>query len=51
MKINSKKYYNQEAKLRNLSEKQEWKIEQRARFCSYVKSVNKSSLLEIGAGN
>jgi cyclopropane fatty-acyl-phospholipid synthase-like methyltransferase len=50
VKINLKKYYNQEAELRNLSEKQEWKIQQRSRFCSYVKSENKNSLLEIGAG-
>lgn len=50
MKLNLKKYYNQEAELRNLSEKQEWKKDQRANFYSYVKSENKNSLLEIGAG-
>jgi len=50
LKVNLKKYYNQEAELRNLSEKQEWKNFQRTGFCSYVKSENKNSLLEIGAG-
>jgi SAM-dependent methyltransferase len=50
MKINLKKYYNQEAELRNLSEKQDWKKHQRNKFYNYIKSENKISLLEIGAG-
>lgn len=50
VKTNLKKYYNQEAELRNSSEKEEWKKHQRSRFYSYVKSENKNSLLEIGAG-
>lgn len=50
VKFNLKKYYDQEAELRNLSEKEEWKKNQRIRFYNYIKSENKSSLLEIGAG-
>jgi SAM-dependent methyltransferase len=50
VKSNLKKYYNQEAELRNSSKKEEWKKNQRTRFYSYVKAENKSSLLEIGAG-
>jgi SAM-dependent methyltransferase len=50
VKLNLKEFYNQEAELRNLSEKQEWKKNQRDQFLSYVKSENKNSLLEIGAG-
>lgn len=50
VKANLKKFYNKEAELRNLSDKQEWKQHQRTRFCSYVKSEDKVSLLEIGAG-
>jgi SAM-dependent methyltransferase len=50
VKANLKKYYDQEAELRNLSEKQEWKKQQRTKFYNYAKSENKNSLLEIGAG-
>ncbi|MBL4934468.1 class I SAM-dependent methyltransferase [Clostridium sp. YIM B02515] len=50
VKLNLKEFYNQEAELRNISEKQEWKKSQRDQFLSYVKSENKNSLLEIGAG-
>lgn len=50
VKLNLKEFYNQEAGLRNLSEKQEWKKNQRDKFLSYIKSENKNSLLEIGAG-
>jgi len=50
VKLNLKEFYNQEAGLRNLSEKQEWKKNQRDQFLSYVKLENKNSLLEIGAG-
>lgn len=50
VKLNLKEFYNQEAGLRNLSEKQEWKKNQRDKFLSYIKSENKNSLLEVGAG-
>lgn len=50
VKLNLKEFYNQEAGLRNLSEKQEWKKNQRDKFLSYIKSEDKNSLLEIGAG-
>ena len=50
VKSNLKKYYDQEAELRNSSEKEEWKKNQRARFYSYIKAEGKKSLLEIGAG-
>ncbi|ERI93597.1 methyltransferase domain protein [Clostridiales bacterium oral taxon 876 str. F0540] len=50
VKLNLKEFYNQEAALRNLSVKEEWKKNQRDQFLNYVKSENKNSLLEIGAG-
>lgn len=50
IKTNLKKYYDQEAALRNQSEKEEWKKAQRSRFCSYIRAERKTSLLEIGAG-
>lgn len=50
IKSNLKEYYNQEAALRDLSEKEEWKKIQRARFYDRIKAENKESLLEIGAG-
>ncbi len=50
-KENIKKYYNQEAELRNSkSVKVDWKIKVSENFCSLVKQENKSTLLELGAG-
>ena len=51
VKLNLKKYYDQDAELRNSSEKKEWKKLQRTRFYSYINSESKNSLLEIGAGS
>lgn len=50
MKSNLREYYNKEAPLRNLNDKDEWKISQRSEFCNLIKSENKKTLLEIGAG-
>ena len=50
IKENLKKYYNQEASLRNQSIKQEWKIEARQNFLNLSKHEKKESLLELGAG-
>jgi SAM-dependent methyltransferase len=50
IKSNLKKYYDQEAALRDLSEKEEWKKTQRSHFYNYIKAENKKTLLEIGAG-
>lgn len=50
IKTNLKKYYNKEAALRDTSEKEEWKKAQRTSFYEYIKTENKTSLLEIGAG-
>lgn len=50
MKSNLREYYNKEAPLRNLNDKAEWKISQRSDFCNLIKSENKKTLLEIGAG-
>ena len=50
-KENIKRYYNEEAELRNgKSVKPNWKIKARLDFCTLVKSENKKTLLEIGAG-
>lgn len=50
IKANLKAYYNKEAALRDLNEKEEWKKAQRARFYDRIRAENKESLLEIGAG-
>lgn len=50
LKLNLKKYYDQEAEIRNSSEKEEWKVHERTGFYNYIKSENKKSILEIGAG-
>lgn len=50
IKSNLREYYNQNAPLRNSKEKEEWKINQRSNFCNLIKSENKKTLLEIGAG-
>ncbi|MDF2804205.1 MAG: class SAM-dependent methyltransferase [Anaerocolumna sp.] len=50
MKSNLRDYYNKEAPSRNLNNKDEWKISQRSDFCNLIKSENKTTLLEIGAG-
>ena len=50
-KENIKKYYNQEAELRNnKSVKPDWKIQARAKFCGLIKQENKKTLIELGAG-
>jgi len=51
IKDNLKKYYNQEAELRNSkSVKADWKVRVRAEFCDLIKRENKKTLLELGAG-
>ena len=50
LKENLKKFYNQEAELRNKSVKSDWKIKVRDDFYHLIKQENKKSLLEIGAG-
>ena len=50
LKENLKKYYDDEADLRNQYEKEDWKIKVRKSFTYLVQSENKNSLLEIGAG-
>ena len=50
-KENIKKYYNQEAELRNTkSVKADWKIRVRENFYNLIKQEDKRSLLELGAG-
>jgi len=50
-KENIKKYYNQEAELRNSkSVKADWKITVRENFYNLIKQENKKTLLELGAG-
>ncbi|MDR2571421.1 MAG: class I SAM-dependent methyltransferase [Oscillospiraceae bacterium] len=50
-KENIKKYYNIEAELRNSkSEKTDWKVQVRGKFCALIKKENKKTLLELGAG-
>ncbi|MDF2685773.1 MAG: class SAM-dependent methyltransferase [Clostridia bacterium] len=49
-KENIKKYYNQEAALRdNKSVKADWKIKVRENFYNLIKQENKKTLLELGA--
>ena len=50
IKSNLIKFYNQDAKRRNESEKQEWKLTFRKAFCDIVLNENKKTLLELGAG-
>lgn len=50
IKSNLRKFYDQEAPLRNSEEKEEWKKNQRVHFYNYVAAENKRSLLEVGAG-
>jgi SAM-dependent methyltransferase len=50
-KENIKKYYNQEAELRNSKTvKEDWKIKVREDFFKLIKQENKETLLELGAG-
>jgi cyclopropane fatty-acyl-phospholipid synthase-like methyltransferase len=49
-KENLKRYYNQEAELRNKSDKADWKIKIREDFCNLIKQEHKKTLLELGAG-
>jgi SAM-dependent methyltransferase len=49
-KENLKKYYNTEADLRNKYIMEEWKIRIRGNFYNLIKSENKITLLELGAG-
>jgi len=50
LKENLRMYYNQEAELRNKSDKVEWKIKIREDFCTLIKKEHKNTLLELGAG-
>ena len=50
IKENLRKYYNQEAAIRDKSEKQDWKIKFREDFCKLIIQENKNTLLELGAG-
>jgi len=50
IKDNLRNYYNQEAELRNMSNKQGWKQEEREAFLTLCKSEGKQTLLELGAG-
>lgn len=45
-----RRYYNQEAELRNKSDKADWKIKIREDFCNLIKQEHKKTLLELGAG-
>lgn len=50
-KENIKKYYNQEAELRDSKTvKADWKAKVRGDFCKLTKQENKETLLELGAG-
>jgi cyclopropane fatty-acyl-phospholipid synthase-like methyltransferase len=49
-KENLIRYYNQEAELRNKSDKADWKIRERQNFLDLLKQENKITLLELGAG-
>ena len=50
-KENIKKYYDQEAELRNSkSVKSDWKIQVRENFYNLIKQENKKTLIELGAG-
>ena len=49
-KENLKRYYNQEAEMRNKSDKADWKIKIREDFCNLIKQEHKKTLLELGAG-
>lgn len=49
-KENLKKYYNAEANSRNKHVMEEWKIRIRDDFYNLIKSENKVTLLELGAG-
>ncbi|MCL2372265.1 MAG: class I SAM-dependent methyltransferase [Defluviitaleaceae bacterium] len=49
-KENLKNFYNKDAKYRELSPKQDWKIRVRDDFCNLLSKKAKQSLLEIGAG-
>ncbi|MCL1787930.1 MAG: class I SAM-dependent methyltransferase [Defluviitaleaceae bacterium] len=50
IKDNLRKFYNQEAQHRNMSEKQDWKQAERQHFLSLAQSEGKQTLLELGAG-
>lgn len=51
VKENLKKFYNQEAALRNSNSiKPDWKINFRKKFLDLIKQENKKTLLELGAG-
>ena len=50
LKENLRSYYNQEAELRNNSDKSDWKIKIREKFCNLIKQEHKKTLLELGAG-
>ena len=50
LKENLKRYYNQEAELRDASGKVDWKVKVRQDFCDLIKGKNKKTLLELGAG-
>ncbi|MCL1787818.1 MAG: class I SAM-dependent methyltransferase [Defluviitaleaceae bacterium] len=50
IKDNLRKFYNQEAQYRNVSEKQDWKQAERQHFLSLAQSEGKETLLELGAG-
>lgn len=50
LKDNLRRYYNQEAELRNKSDKADWKIKIRVDFCNLIKQEHKKTLLELGAG-
>ena len=50
IKSNLMIFYNEDAKRRNESEKQEWKLFFRKEFCNFALNENKRTLLELGAG-
>ena len=50
IKSNLIQFYNQDAKRRNESKKQDWKVSVRQEFCDLALKENKNSLLELGAG-
>jgi cyclopropane fatty-acyl-phospholipid synthase-like methyltransferase len=50
LKENLRRYYNEEAELRNKSDKADWKIKIREDYCNLIKQEHKKTLLELGAG-
>lgn len=50
LKKNLREAYNKSAHERDSRSMQDWKIEERSRFLSFLKQEKKESFLELGAG-